>query len=61
MQKQMKNLQASSEAKMIRIHPMWYSFIKYCEDLDFGEIQTLKIQDGLPVHAELIKTKVNFS
>lgn len=61
MQKQMKNLHDRTETKMIRIHPMWYAFIKYCEELDFGEIQTLQIQDGLPVHAEQIKTKVKFS
>ena len=43
------------------IHPAWYSFIKYCETLRYGEIDTLKIQDGLPVLAEEVKKKIKFS
>jgi hypothetical protein len=47
--------------KVIRIHPIWCSFIKYCEDLRYGEIERLKIQDGLPMLAEAVKKKVKFS
>lgn len=32
------------EGRVIRIHPIWYSFIKYCEELRYGEIEKLKIQ-----------------
>ena len=49
------------EGKLIRIHPSWYSFIKYCESLIHGEIVSLKIQDGLPMLAEEIKKKIRFS
>lgn len=49
------------EGKFIRIHPAWYSFIKYCESLRFGEIEKLKIQDGLPVMAEEVRNKVEFA
>jgi hypothetical protein len=49
------------EGKYIRIHPAWYSFVKYCESLKFGEIEKLKIQDGLPVMAEEVKKKVAFT
>ena len=61
MQKQSRQIFDISEGKMLRLHPMWYDFIKYCEGLNFGEIQKLQIQDGLPVHAEQVKTKVKFS
>jgi hypothetical protein len=43
------------------IHPTWYSFIKYCETLKYGEIDKLKIQDGLPMLAEEVKRKIKFS
>ena len=43
------------------IHPAWYSFIKYCETLRYGEIDKLKIQDGLPMLAEEVKKKIKFS
>jgi hypothetical protein len=38
----------------------WRAFIHYCEHLGHGEIQVLKIQDGLPVMAELAIKKVKF-
>ena len=34
------------------VHPSWLFFIKHCRALGFGEIEKLKIQDGLPVSAE---------
>lgn len=46
--------------RLIRIHPLWYSFIKYCENLKHGEIEKLKIQDGLPLLAEEVKKKIKF-
>ena len=42
------------------LHPAWLAFIRHCQDLGFGEISQLKIQDGLPVMAEETKKKVNF-
>ena len=47
-------------AKLIYIHPTWYSFIKYCQSLEYGEIDRLKIQDGLPVSAEKALKKTKF-
>ncbi len=47
--------------RLLRIHPLWYSFIKYCEELGFGEIERLKIQDGLPMMAEKVSRKVKFN
>ena len=42
------------------LHPSWRAFIEYCLELKHGEIERLKIQDGLPVLAELTKKKVKF-
>ena len=43
-----------------RLHPAWMAFIHYCQELGFGEISQLKIQDGLPVMAEETTKKVKF-
>jgi len=43
------------------IHPAWSAFVRYCQDLGHGEIECLKIQDGLPVMAEVTKKKVKFT
>lgn len=48
------------KGRVVRIHPAWSAFIKYCEDLGYGEIEKLKIQDGLPMLAEEVKKKVKF-
>jgi hypothetical protein len=39
----------------------WQAFIQFCKELHCGEIQQLKIQDGLPVLAEVTKKKVKFT
>ncbi len=44
----------------LRLHPLWRSFILYCEGLRFGEIEKLQIQDGLPVTAATVKRKIKF-
>jgi len=43
------------------LHPAWRAFIEFCAELKHGEIETLKIQDGLPVLAEVVKKKVKFA
>ncbi len=43
------------------LHPAWAAFIKYCAELQHGEIELLKIQDGLPVLAEVTRKKVKFA
>jgi hypothetical protein len=40
--------------------PAWRAFVHYCEQLSHGEIQVLKIQDGLPVMAEMAIKKIKF-
>ena len=41
-------------------HPAWAAFVRYCQELRHGEIECLKIQDGVPVLAEVTKKKVKF-
>jgi hypothetical protein len=43
------------------LHPAWRAFILYCEELKYGEIERLKIQDGLPVLAEVVEKKIKFA
>jgi hypothetical protein len=43
------------------LHRSWQAFIEYCLEMQHGEIERLKIQDGLPVLAELTKKKVKFA
>ena len=43
------------------LHPSWRAFIRYCAELQHGEIELLKIQDGLPMLAEKVKQKVRFT
>jgi hypothetical protein len=46
---------------MINLHPNWHEFIRQCEKLGYGEIYRIKIQDGLPMAAEVIKKRIRFS
>lgn len=41
--------------------PAWRSFLHFCERMGNGEIQQLKVQDGLPVVAEAVTRRVRFS
>jgi len=43
------------------VHPTWLRLIRYCADLGHGEIEKLKIQDGLPMAAEVTTRKIKFS
>lgn len=43
------------------IHPAWQRLMDYCAELRHGEIQNLRIQDGLPMAAEVTMKKIKFS
>lgn len=43
-----------------RLHPAWSAFIRYCQQIRFGDIEKLRIQDGIPTMAELTTQKVRF-
>ena len=43
------------------VHPAWLRLMRYCEELGHGEIEKLKIQDGVPMIAEVTTRKIKFS
>ena len=43
------------------VHPAWLRLIRFCSELGHGEIAKLKIQDGLPVIADVTTRKVKFN
>jgi hypothetical protein len=49
------------DAASVCVHPAWLRLIQYCAELGHGEIEKLKIQDGLPMAAEVTTKKVKFS
>lgn len=49
------------EAQVSRVHPAWVRLMKYCAELGHGEIERLKIQDGIPVIADVVREKVKFT
>lgn len=63
MEKRLKNKNDASHSPpgAAGLHPAWLLFIRHCQQLGFGEISQLKIQDGVPVMAEEIKKKIKFS
>lgn len=39
----------------------WARLIRFCQQLGYGEIEKLKIQDGVPVIADIVREKVKFT
>lgn len=39
----------------------WARLIQFCQELGHGEIEKLKIQDGIPVIADVVREKVKFT
>ncbi len=52
--------EARSNGASTSLHPAWQEFVRFCQDLGFGEVENLKIQDGLPILAEVTRKKVKF-
>jgi hypothetical protein len=42
------------------VHPAWLRLMDFCTKLGHGEIEKLKIQDGLPMAAEVTTRKIKF-
>lgn len=49
------------DSAAIDLPPVWRKFIRFCQELRHGEIETLRIQDGLPVLAETARKKIKFT
>jgi hypothetical protein len=52
--------QAASQSDAM-LHPAWQAFVQFCRELGHGEIELLRVQDGLPVLAEITRKKVKFN
>jgi hypothetical protein len=52
---------ASEARTSAPVHPAWQRLMRYCAELGHGEIEKLKIQDGLPMAAEVTTKRVKFS
>ena len=57
----MRHEEARPRTENPQLHPAWIAFVDFCGKLQHGEIECLKIQDGLPVLAEVTKKKVKFT
>lgn len=42
------------------LHPAWQALIRFCREVGHGEIERIKIQDGLPVSAEVVTKKIRW-
>lgn len=40
------------------LHPTWEALIRICERLQFGELEKVRIQNGLPMTVEVVRTKI---
>ena len=56
---QRKPVDANAEIQWIPAP--WVYFMEFCARMSHGEIEKLKIQDGVPVLAELTRQKVKFA
>ena len=54
------DLRAGELRPAMSLHPAWRAFLRFCAELRHGDIERLKIQDGLPVLAEVTRKKVKF-
>ena len=50
----------TDDMTLLPLHPAEERLIRYIRTLKFGRIHTLEIQNGLPVIAEEVTTKVKF-
>ncbi len=41
-----------------QLHPGWQALIRLCRELGHGEIERIRIQDGLPVLVEVTRQKI---
>jgi hypothetical protein len=45
----------------VGIHPAWLRLIELCRAMGFGELERVKIQDGVPTIAEIVKERVKLT
>ncbi len=53
---------SESNGKVVQlVSEEWARLIQFCQKLGYGEIEKLKIQDGVPVIADVVREKVKFT
>ena len=55
------NRESGLQAEQETLHPAWRELMKLCASLGYGEIERLKIHDGLPVLAEMTRQKIKLN
>jgi len=50
----------SRPGETVTLHPAWQALIRFCRDLGHGEIERIKIQDGLPVSADVVTRRIRW-
>lgn len=55
-----QNRGASNDSSALPLHPAWQALIRFCREVGYGEIERIKIQDGLPVSAEMVTRKIRW-
>ena len=53
--------QSAAVTRTDKLHPGWLALIRLCKDLNHGEIERIRIQDGLPVLVEVIRQKIKLT
>ena len=48
------------KGRLVPSHPSWWAFIKFGQNLRWGDIHRMKIQDGLPMPTEDVTKKIKF-
>ena len=56
-----KDVATGVKSEQEALHPAWIAFVRYCQEMGYGEIERLKIQDGIPVLVEVSRQKIKFS
>ncbi len=54
-------LRQQSKEETTSLHPNWLELIELCQTMGYGEIERLKIQDGLPVFLERVTEKIKLA
>lgn len=57
------NLDGKNQVKTAfrSLHPAWQSLIAHCQEIGYGEIERVKIQDGIPVLIEKTITRTKLT
>ena len=50
--------QSEAMTRANELHPGWLALIRLCKELGHGEIERIRIQDGLPVLVEVTRQKI---